>query len=122
MPSDYWRSNCMVAASFLHRDDCAQRDRIGTDHIMWGSDYPHLEGTTPFSHEAIRLTFAGVPEPEVRAMLAENAAAVYGFDLDALAPLAEQFGPRVDDVAAGLDVVPEGAASMAFRDHAPANV
>jgi len=122
MPSEYWRSNCMVAASFLHREDCARRHDIGVDHIMWGADYPHLEGTTPFSNEAIRMTFAGVPEPEVRAMLGENAAAVYGFDLAALAPLAERVGPRVDDVMAGLDTVPEGAASMAFREHAPANV
>ena len=68
------------------------------------------------------MTFAGVPEPEVRAMLGGNAAAVYGFDVARLAPLAEQFGPTVDEVAAGLDAVPEGAASMAFREHAPANV
>jgi predicted TIM-barrel fold metal-dependent hydrolase len=122
MPSEYWQSNCMVAASFLHREDCARRDRIGVDHIMWGADYPHLEGTTPFSHEAIRMTFGGLPEAEVRAMLGENAAAVYGFDLEELAPLAERFGPRVDDVMEGLDVVPDGAASMAFREHAPANV
>jgi hypothetical protein len=122
MPSEYWQSNCMVAASFLHREDCARRDRIGVDHIMWGADYPHLEGTTPFSHEAIRMTFGGLPEPEVRAMLGENAAAVYGFDLEELAPLAERFGPRVGDVMEGLDVVPDGAASMAFREHAPANV
>ena len=33
---------------------------IGVDKIMWGSDYPHLEGTPPFSKEAIALTFAGV--------------------------------------------------------------
>ena len=31
-------------------------------------------------------------------------------------------GRRVDDVMEGLDVVPDGAASMAFREHAPANV
>jgi hypothetical protein len=55
-------------------------------------------------------------------MLGGNAAAVYGFDLEQLAPLAERFGPKVDDVAAGLDAIPEGAASMAFREHAPANV
>ena len=122
MPSDYWRTNCAVAASFLHREDCARRHGIGVDHVMWGADYPHLEGTTPFSAEAIRMTFAGVPEVEVRAMLGENAARVYDFDLDQLNPLAEQFGPRVDAVMAGLDAIPEGAASMAFREHAPANV
>src|SRR5207249_1967009 len=82
MPSEYWRTNCAVAASFLHREDCARRSRIGVDHIMWGSDYPHLEGTAPFSHEAIRMTFAGVPEPELRAMLGGNAAEIYGFEFD----------------------------------------
>jgi hypothetical protein len=89
---------------------------------MWGADYPHLEGTSPYSHEAIRLTFAGVPETEVRAMLGGNAARVYDFDLAALEPLASRFGPRVDEVHAGLDAIPEDAASMAFRPHAPANV
>ena len=44
------------------------------------------------------------------------------FTREELAPLAERFGPRVDDVMEGLDVVPDGAASMAFRQHAPANV
>jgi hypothetical protein len=122
MPSEYWDTNCRVAASFLHRDDCARRDRIGVDHIMWGSDYPHNEGTAPFSHEAIRLTFGGVPEGEVRAMLGTNAAEVYGFDVEFLAPLAERFGPTVAEVMGGLDEIPAGAESMAFRNHAPANV
>jgi predicted TIM-barrel fold metal-dependent hydrolase len=122
MPSEYWERNCFVAASFLHRDDCARRDLIGTHKVMWGSDYPHLEGTFPFSEEGIRMTFAGVDPAEVHAMLAGNAAAVYGFDLEALAPLAARHGPRVDAVAAGLDAVPAGATSMAFRARATTNV
>jgi predicted TIM-barrel fold metal-dependent hydrolase len=122
MPSDYWASNCAVAASFMHVDDCVRRAAIGFDHIMWGSDYPHLEGTFPFSNEAIRRTFAGVEPAEVHAMLAGNAAALYGFDLAALEPLAAQYGPRVDDVACGLDTVPEDASSLAFRDQPPLNV
>jgi len=116
LPSDYWNDNCMVAASFYHVDDCRRRADIGVDHIMWGADYPHLEGTTPFSHEAIRRTFAGVPEPEVRAMLGGNAARVYGFDLAELQPLADRLGPSVGDVAGGLDAIPEGALSFAFRE------
>ncbi|GMU77482.1 MAG: hypothetical protein AMXMBFR46_02820 [Acidimicrobiia bacterium] len=122
MPSEYWESNCAVAASFLHRDDCLRRDRIGVPQIMWGSDYPHLEGTAPFSKEAIALTFAGVPEVEVAAMLGGNAARIYGFDLDTLAPLAAQVGPEVDAVAAGLDRVPDGAQSLAFRPSVVRNV
>src|ERR1700724_1802691 len=97
MPSEYWATNCSVAASFMHRDDCARRDLIGVDRIMWGSDYPHLEGTSPFSNEAIRRTFAGVPVAEARAMLGGNAAALYGFDLDVLEPLAAVHGPLGDE-------------------------
>ena len=65
-PSEYWASNCFVAASFLHRSDCENRDRIGgAEKIMWGSDYPHSEGTFPFSEEGIRKTFAGLDRSEV---------------------------------------------------------
>lgn len=121
-PSEYWAANCYVAASFMHRDDCLQRDRIGTDRIMWGSDYPHLEGTYPFSKEAICLTYAGVPPAEVQAMLGGTAAGLYGFDLEALRPLADRVGPTVSEVSAGLDAVPDGATSLAFSLRPPQNV
>lgn len=122
LPSEYWHSNCYVAASFMHPADCARRELIGSDRIMWGSDYPHLEGTYPFSREGISLTFADVGPDEARALLGGTAASVYGFDLDALAPVAARFGPGVDEVAAGLEVVPEGATSLAFRERPPLNV
>ncbi len=122
MPSEYWETNCAVAASFMHREDCLRRELIGVDHVMWGSDYPHLEGTFPFSSEALRKTYAGLDPEEVQAMLAGNAARVYGFDLDRLAPLAAQYGPVVSEVFHGLDVTPTGATSLAFRDHMTTNV
>lgn len=121
-PSDYWRDNCFVAASFMHRDDCERRDLIGTDKVMWGSDYPHSEGTFPFSSEALSKTYAGVDPADVQQMLAGNAAELYGFDLAALASIAERCGPLADDVAAGLDTVPEGATSLAFKEHPSLNV
>jgi len=122
MPSEYWLTNCAVTASFMHRDDCAARAQVGADHVMWGSDYPHLEGTAPYSREAIRRTFAGVPEDEVRAMVGGNAARVYAFDLRLLQEIADRVGPSVDEVAAGLDAVPAGASSLAFEDRPPLNV
>jgi hypothetical protein len=69
---------------------------------MWGSDYPHKESSHPFSREAIRLSFAGVDPAEVQMMLAGNAAALYGFDLDALAPIGARIGPVVGEVAQPL--------------------
>jgi predicted TIM-barrel fold metal-dependent hydrolase len=45
---------------------------------MWGSDYPHTEGTFPNSRERITKDFAGVPADQVRKLTANNAAGLYG--------------------------------------------
>jgi hypothetical protein len=50
----------------------------------------------------------------VRRVTSENVARVYGFDLDALAPVGARVGPRVDEVAVPLDAVPADSASPAF--------
>jgi len=78
------------------------RHSVGVDRIMWGSDFPHREGCWPYSHEHLRLAFAGVDPVEVAAMVGGNAARVYGFDLDALAPVVARIGPTVDAVAEAL--------------------
>jgi len=39
-------------------------------------------------------TFHGLPDDDIAAMLGGNAAEFYGFDLDALAPLAARIGPE----------------------------
>ena len=98
-PSEYWARQCHVGSSFIRRSEVEMRGRIGVDRIMWGSDFPHLEGCWPYSRDHLRLAFAGVPESEVRAMVGENAARLYGFDLAALAPLAAKFGPSPSEVA-----------------------
>lgn len=110
-PSEYWARQCQLGSSFIRRHEVDLRDSVGVDRIMWGSDFPHLEGCWPYSRDHLRLAFADVPEPEVRAMVGGNAARVYGFDLDALAPLAEQFGPSPSDVAQPLplDDIPDEA-------------
>src|SRR5437879_51000 len=84
-PSDYFRRNMFIGASFLHRTEADLRHQIGVDKIMWGGDFPHVEGSYPYSREALRATFAGVPADEVRQMVTSNAAAVYGFDVERLA-------------------------------------
>ena len=101
-PSEYFARQCHVGSSFVRPHEVAMRHEVGVDKIMWGSDYPHREGCWPFSHEHLRLAFAGVERDEVAAMVGGNAAAVYGFDLDALAPVAARIGPRVDEVAVPL--------------------
>jgi hypothetical protein len=81
---------------------------------MWGSDYPHHEGSPPFSRESLRRAFAGVAASELHQILAVNAAEVYGFDLDVLAPLAAVHGPTVAEINQPYEGVPEGATSPCF--------
>lgn len=113
---EYWDRQCHVGASFMRPVECELRDRIGVDRIMWGSDYPHYEGTAPHTREALRHTFSSVDPGEVAQMVGGNAAALYGFDLEALAPLAAKIGPTVAEVATPLDAVPAGAVSTAFEN------
>ena len=56
------------------------RHLLGVDRLMWGSDYPHTEGTFPFSIQRISQDFAGVPEDETRLMVRNNAAHLYAID------------------------------------------
>jgi predicted TIM-barrel fold metal-dependent hydrolase len=112
-PSEYWSTNCWVGASFMWREDCLDRYAVGVDRIMWGSDFPHDEGTYPHSREAIANTFAGVPESEVAQMVGATAAKLYGFELDALTQYAAN-GPIVDQVAHGIDEIPDST-SLAFE-------
>ena len=113
-PGAVWRRNCFVGASFMRAHEVPLRDRIGLDKIMWGSDYPHDEGTWPHSTEALRTAYAGLPRSEVAAMVSGNAARVYGFDLPALDALAAKVGPLVSEVAQPLAAPPPGATSPAF--------
>jgi len=100
-PSEYWARQCAVAASFMTHDEALLRHQIGLDRLMWGSDYPHLEGTWPRSEKSLRRTFAGIPADEARTILTDNPAKVYGFDVAELQPIAARVGPRVDELLAG---------------------
>jgi predicted TIM-barrel fold metal-dependent hydrolase len=97
-PSGYFARNCWLGASFMPEHEGRFRHQIGVDRLMWGSDYPHLEGTWPNTMKALNETFALYPEQEIRDILGLNAANAYGFDLAALAPVAERIGPTLSAV------------------------
>jgi predicted TIM-barrel fold metal-dependent hydrolase len=100
-PSEYWRRHCAAGASSIHRAEIEMRHEIGVEQIMFGRDYPHLEGTWPNTRDWIRAAFAGVPTDEARLMLGENALAFYGLDETRLRAIAERIGPRPSDVLGG---------------------
>jgi predicted TIM-barrel fold metal-dependent hydrolase len=119
-PSEYYARNVFVGASFLAPPEVDALDRIGVDRLMWGSDYPHREGTFPYSRESLRFTFAGVAPDVINRLVSTNAATLYGFDLDALLPLAARVGPTVDEIAQPLTELPTDSGSPAFDTFAGA--
>ena len=56
-PSEYAKRSCYYGASFPSAADLAGIEQIGEDHVLWGNDYPHYEGTFPYNLESLRLTF-----------------------------------------------------------------
>jgi predicted TIM-barrel fold metal-dependent hydrolase len=115
LPSFYARRNCWYGASFPGPREIAGREVVGTDKILWGNDYPHYEGCFPYSRENLRFAFSDVPEPEVRRMLGENAAALYGFDLEALRPAADAADITPELVATPLDEIPADSTCLVFQ-------
>jgi predicted TIM-barrel fold metal-dependent hydrolase len=115
-PTEYLQRNCYITASgeFHHRAMATRDPDIPIDHVMWGADYPHDEGTHPYTREALRAVFADVPTQECRMVLGLNAAELYGFDLDVLRPMAERIGPSVDELHTPLDAYPDGSTLELF--------
>ena len=65
-PSEYIRSNCYFVAEPLERTVDMCLELVGKDRIMWGSDYPHIDGlaevilqhTEPeVAHETANMVF-----------------------------------------------------------------
>lgn len=110
-PTEYFNRQCYIGASFLRPAEADIARGVGIDRVMWGSDYPHIEGSYPHTHEHLRLTFAQMTREETTTMLTDNAANVYKFDLDALAPLAEKYCPTKEFVETPIDYseIPERA-------------
>jgi predicted TIM-barrel fold metal-dependent hydrolase len=103
LPSEYWARNCWQGNSFMDPVACGLRYDIGVDKMMWGSDYPHREGTFPYTRQALHWTFQGIDPAEVQKIIGGNAAHFYGFDLEVLVPVAERIGPSVDEIFQPMD-------------------
>jgi predicted TIM-barrel fold metal-dependent hydrolase len=62
-----------VYTSFQHdRSAVPAYTAMGYHNIMWGDDYPHLEGTYGHTQETLHQLFDGAPESAVRAITTET--------------------------------------------------
>lgn len=92
----------MLGGSLMRRFEAEMRDEIGVDRMMWGVDYPHLEGAAPVHREVMQHVLGGLPEDDIRRILGLNAVELWDFDLEQLQAVADRMGPTVADLATPL--------------------
>jgi len=103
-PSEYVDRHVHLAGSLMKRYEAEMREEIGVRRLMWGADYPHLEGAAPVHRLVLRQVFGGLPEADLRLMLGLNAIDVWGFDRALLQSVADRVGPSVADLAEPIDL------------------
>lgn len=126
LPSVYCAKNIWYCASFMAPFEAEAAVRDGyLDRVLWGTDYPHAEGTWQYDYEvdgqtatrlALRNTFSEIDAHTTRQILGASAMEVYGLDPIALAAVAERIdAPRPSELAVPLDGRPDGVSGLAFR-------
>jgi predicted TIM-barrel fold metal-dependent hydrolase len=79
LPSDFFHRNVFLS---FQEDGLGIRERelIGVDQLMWGSDYPHTESTFPRSRMILERILDGVPGDEQRKITSASVARLYHFE------------------------------------------
>lgn len=119
LPSEYALENVFVGASFMARFEAEDAMANGyIRNVIWGSDYPHFEGTFQYgvtspegdtaTRSAMRFTFAGLPRDEVSWLLGGNAIRAYGLDAAALRRVARRINaPTYEQLNVPLATLPD---------------
>jgi predicted TIM-barrel fold metal-dependent hydrolase len=127
MPSEYAASHLFVGGSFMSRPEAEMAIASNSDHqFMWGTDYPHAEGTWMFTEDpdepsttrlSLANTFHGLPEESVRKITGDNAIGLFRLDRDALTEVAQRIGPTMSELqtAPDLSLVPDNYHGSGFR-------
>jgi predicted TIM-barrel fold metal-dependent hydrolase len=76
-PSEYFARQCWISYEIDERTLPALTPFIGSERIVWGSDYPHHDATFPGAVAALRRTLAPLDEASRARILGENAAELY---------------------------------------------
>jgi predicted TIM-barrel fold metal-dependent hydrolase len=129
MPSEYAADQVFIGASFHARFEAEDALANGyVDRVIWGSDYPHFEGTyqfdatgpngEPMTWASWRFHYAGLPDELVRRFLGSNAMAAYDLDYDALTKVAARINAPTHESLNSQPVSerPPGSGHLAFRE------
>lgn len=124
-PSDYLRrGQILFGASFMTLLETRRRHEIGVENLMFGTDFPHFECTTPNTREWLCATWGtgGVTIAEARQMAGATAIDVYGFDAGRLAAIAARIGHPVESVLTPSDTPFLAHHRMAGQDRRPVSL
>jgi predicted TIM-barrel fold metal-dependent hydrolase len=77
LPSEYVKDHCYWGFQ-RDRVGVLLREMIGTDKLIWATDFPHQESDWPNSRQILELNFEGVPATEVEMMTNGNVSRLFG--------------------------------------------
>jgi predicted TIM-barrel fold metal-dependent hydrolase len=75
-PSDYFRSHCFATFE-VDPIGIELQKHIGVDNMLWGNDYPHIEGCWPNSDRVIEAWGTRVNDADKCKLLGLNAARIF---------------------------------------------
>jgi predicted TIM-barrel fold metal-dependent hydrolase len=129
-PSEYMATNVWMGSSFMARHEAeAAIDTGCEDRFIWGSDYPHAEGTYSFSADpdeypmsrlSLANTFHDMPIDKVRKIVGLNAFDAYPrLDRGALTEVVERVGVTAAEISTAPDLTEfpqvQNTGTMGFR-------
>ena len=110
LPSEYFGVNVFIGASTMSTEEIRRRHVNGIDALMWGTDYPHPEGSWPHTATRLCTDFQDVSIEDTRRLLGLNAVECYGLDLEALTSIAGKIAPTPSQLNQDPDLrTPPGA-------------
>lgn len=80
LPSEYFARQCWVSFEPDEWNLAACAEHLGTDRVLWASDYPHPE-FRPEVVKDLRTAIADLAEPDQRRILGANAITAYNLPL-----------------------------------------
>ena len=77
-PSDYVRQHIFFSVQHVERVAVELRHHMGVEHVMFATDFPHIECDWPNTRPFAERLFAGVPAKEAFAIAAGNMLGFFG--------------------------------------------
>ena len=99
LPSEYFGTNIFIGASTMSKEEIRRRYVIGCDVAMWGTDYPHPEGTWPNTvARAASAASTTCRSRTPRKLLGRPRPRATASTWTRCAPIADHIGPTPEDL------------------------